>query len=525
MAGGSYLGITQYLAAELQPPHLAAITPTMALSDIYREAYTHDGIPNFFFDAQYLGVQQPAGYSGPDEDPALFPDYISAKAGQVTGSASLAFGYLSRPNDDPWYHERSPIYNADRITVPVEIIDSWHDGFVFGANEMYQALSKRRGVETELFVDPCTHKGCGAPFDPETAPANLANQEAVVFEFLRKYLQPEAASPQRPQVRAYVQGTNKWLDTTDWPPPGSGLRSFYLAPTGLNDTVPAAGEQSYFTNPTAGLSMSFDDYGTIAASPYIPTDQRLEDEQGLTWRTPVVDQPVTLAGSGDLHLVAASSADNTDWIAKLSDVGPDGSEAIITSGMLRASYRELDASRSTPAVPHHLDADPKPLEPGKFYDFDVAIWPTAYELAKGHSLQLRLTTFDFPTHLPGTVTASLDDPSSTMFTPLPPATNTVRLGGADPSSLRMTVLGAGAPAQAVAGTHHAATTCRTRVSFKLPPRARSYRVWVGKRRVRATRDGRRVVVRVAARSRVRLVARTHSGRQVVERRRAAACSD
>src|SRR6476646_4418003 len=71
MTGGSYLGITQYLAAEQQPPHLSVITPEVALSDLYREGYTHDGIPNFFFDAQYLGVQQPAGYTGVNTDPTL----------------------------------------------------------------------------------------------------------------------------------------------------------------------------------------------------------------------------------------------------------------------------------------------------------------------------------------------------------------------------------------------------------------------------------------------------------------------
>ena len=46
MAGGSYVGITQYLAAEQQPPHLAAITPAVAISDLYRDGFAHGGIPN-----------------------------------------------------------------------------------------------------------------------------------------------------------------------------------------------------------------------------------------------------------------------------------------------------------------------------------------------------------------------------------------------------------------------------------------------------------------------------------------------
>ena len=36
--------------------------------------------------------------------------------------------------------------------------------------------------------------------------------------------------------------------------------------------------------------MTFDDQGTVAITPYIPIDQRVEEEQGLTWRTPALSQ-------------------------------------------------------------------------------------------------------------------------------------------------------------------------------------------------------------------------------------------
>ena len=115
----------------------------------------------------------------------------------------------------------------------------------------------------------------------------------------------------------------------------------------------------------------------------------------------MLEQPLTLTGPIALHLVAASTATDTDWYAKLADVAPDGSESIITEGALRASHRALDPAKSRPARPYHPHTDPKPIEPGRFYDYDIEIWPTAYELAAGHRLQLRLTSTDLPTHLPG----------------------------------------------------------------------------------------------------------------------------
>jgi uncharacterized protein len=442
MTGGSYLGITQYLAAERQPRHLKVITPVSALSDLYREGYTHEGIPNFFFDIQYLGVQQPAGLTGPNTDPGLFGEMIGAKIGQATVGPGIVFDYESRPNDGPFYHARSPVYRAKRIKVPVLIYDGWHDGFIFGADAMYRVLSKRRGVETQLYLDPCTHKGCGPPFDPETNPSNLESSEAVLFEFLRKYLVPKAEVPRRPRVRAYVQGSGRWRRTTRWPPPRSRARRLYLAPGGLSPTGPAKrSTRSFATNPADGLSMSFDQYGTVAASPYIPLDQRAAEEAGLTWRTPALTAPLTLTGSSRLHLVAASTANDTDWFAKVSDVAPDGSESIVTAGFLRASHRELDRARSAPDRPWHTNTHPTPIEPGRYYAYELAVWPTAYSLAKGHRLQLRVNSYDFPTHLPGTVRAGPDDPGATSFAPIPPATNTIAQGGRDASYLRVTALG------------------------------------------------------------------------------------
>src|SRR2546423_15445409 len=117
MAAGSYLGITQSRAAELQPPHLAVITPTMALADLYREGYTHEGIPNFFFDTQYLGVQQPLSLTGPNDDPGMADETVAAKIQQATPNPNLVFDYESRPDDGPFYRERSPPYRADGLRV------------------------------------------------------------------------------------------------------------------------------------------------------------------------------------------------------------------------------------------------------------------------------------------------------------------------------------------------------------------------------------------------------------------------
>lgn len=446
MSGGSYVGITQYKTAETDPPHLAAIAPNEALADIYNDAYAPGGIPSLSFDAQYLAVQGGPGLVTPNTDATMVPGTITAKQEQATGRP-IAFDYLENPFEDAFYWDRSPITQVGKIQVPVFVEDGWRDAFEAGDIRMFEALEARRGAPTYLNVGPCTHKGCGAPFAPTDNPPGQDNVEAQEMLFDQRYLMGMKGSD-LPRVRLYDQQANGYIDTTAWPPPQTRFEREYLghgtlSPTGLGSgsisgEPPAGSSASYFTNPAAGFSMSLDEQGTVAISPYVPTDQRLEEAQGLTWRTGTLTGPLTLAGPIALHLVAASSATDTDWFAKLADVAPDGSESIVAEGQLRASLRAL-APDSSPQEPRESLTTPQSLVPGRFYDFEIAIAPTAYTFEPGHRLQLRLTSNNLPNGLPGTLDLNLSDPAASPFVPIPPATNTVRFGGADGSSVLLPV--------------------------------------------------------------------------------------
>jgi putative CocE/NonD family hydrolase len=319
---------------------------------------------------------------------------------------------------------------------------------------MFEALQKRK-ARTYLNIGPCTHKGCGGAFAPTDNPPGQDNVEAQEIRFDQRYLMGMKV-PDLPRVRLYDQQAATYIDASAWPPPRTGFERKYLAQGAIQARRPAsASTQSYFTDPAAGLSMSLDEQGTVAISPYVPTDQRLEDGQGLTWRSSALASSLTLAGPIALHLVASSSAPNTDWFAKLSDVAPDGSESIVSEGQLRASLRAL-ARGSTPEEPLEALTKPEWLTPGRFYDFEIALAPTTYRFAAGHRLQLRLTSDNMPNGLPGTIDLDLNDPSASPFVPVPPATNTVRLGGRDGSSLLLPVFGAARPAHHARHHHRAA---------------------------------------------------------------------
>ena len=416
MAGGSYVGITQYLAAEQRPPHLAAITPAVAISDLYREGYTHGGIPNLFFDAQYIGVQGAPGAAGANTDPSLLADTLAAKAGQ-SAVGTIAFDYLARPNDDDFYRDRSPIYHARRDRGP-------------GAH--HRRLARRAAARRAGDVpaarapqgrrDAAVRRPVHAQGMRRAARAAHDRQGRLRRERARLRVPPEA-----PRGRARSEAAAGRVLR-----PGARrvrAREVVAAAGGRASSGSSSGPARRSTSriPPPGFSMAFDRFGTVAASPYVPTDQRLEGPQGLTFRTPALEKPLSLAGPLALHLVAASTRDRHRLAREARDVAPDGTESIITDGALRASHRALDRKRSTRGRPYHTHTDPQPIEPGRFYEYDVEIWPTAYELAPGHRLQLRLTSTDLPTHLPGSIAFDRNDPAAAQINLFSPATNTVKL--------------------------------------------------------------------------------------------------
>jgi predicted acyl esterase len=127
-------------------------------------------------------------------------------------------------------------------------------------------------------------------------------------------------------------------------------------------------------------------------------------------------------------------------VRETPDVAPDGTENIVAEGQLRASLRAL-APGSTPTEPRHPLVNPKPLTPHQFYDFQIALQPTAYTFAAGDKLQIRVTSGDIPNSVPGTVFLDTNNPTTPLFTPLPPTVNTVMLGGRDGTSLLLPMLG------------------------------------------------------------------------------------
>jgi putative CocE/NonD family hydrolase len=82
-------------------------------------------------------------------------------------------------------------------------------------------------------------------------------------------------------------------------------------------------------------------------------------------------------------LYAASSARDTDFVVRLSDVHPDGRALVLSEGILRARYR------------HGFDRT-ELLEPNEVAEYRIRMYPTSNLFRRRHRIRLDVTSSSFP---------------------------------------------------------------------------------------------------------------------------------
>jgi putative CocE/NonD family hydrolase len=114
-----------------------------------------------------------------------------------------------------------------------------------------------------------------------------------------------------------------------------------------------------------------------------PRDQRPVEVCSLTYTTSELSQDLEVTGPLVVRAYVSSTAEDTDFVARLTDVWPDGRSILIADGILRARYREGKTR-------------PVPLRPGEIYLISVDLWSTSNVFRKGHRIRLSITSSNFP---------------------------------------------------------------------------------------------------------------------------------
>jgi putative CocE/NonD family hydrolase len=103
----------------------------------------------------------------------------------------------------------------------------------------------------------------------------------------------------------------------------------------------------------------------------------------LVYELPALEQPLTIAGPISAVLYASSSARDTDWFVRLSEVDETGEVFFLVEGKVRARYRN---STRTPEL----------LQPDAIYRYDLDLWQTGIEVPAGRTLRVEIASASFP---------------------------------------------------------------------------------------------------------------------------------
>jgi putative CocE/NonD family hydrolase len=434
MYGFSYPGASQWLPATLRPPHLVAIVPAMTSSD-YHDGWTYEGgalDQSFAEDWPMTTIANSHVRRYPDgaaidavmnqavaeeftkwywflplkDFPPLFPNDARV--------ARYFYDWLKHPDNDAYWQRWSLRPRYGEITVPALHFDGWYDIFIDGALENFNGMRTQGGSKLarenqQLVVGPWLH----IPWLQEVGQIDFGPQAANPVDSLQlrwfdHWLKGvDNGADKDPKVRIFTMGANEWRSADSWPLPGTRYEKLYLHSRGNANTSDGDGWLSARAprgergegrghgkhREAATDSFTYDPTDPVpsiggrfqASVPGGPYDQRplLGRPDVLVYTTEPLAKDTDVTGPIAVTLYAASSARDTDFVAKLEDVYPDGTSMLIELGIQRARYRESETH-------------PTLIEPGRIYRYDIHVWPTSNLFKAGHRIRLEISSSNFP---------------------------------------------------------------------------------------------------------------------------------
>ncbi len=417
MVGCSYLGAVQWLAAIADPPHLRAIFPQCVFAN-GRHFFYFGGT----FDLSWIGwlydrLPDLKRHRSPDENPAAqkedFPPWEANKwqwlkylplndFPLLKEFCPYYYEWIAHPDDGSFWDFANIEKFHKNVSVPAYNLTGWYDDGYGQPGAIFNFLGMKANGKTEaarkgqkLIIGPWTH--CNGESsksgDLDFGPQAIIDIDALALRWFDYWLKDiDDGIMKEPPVRLFVMGDNKWRDEKEWPLSRAESIPFYLHSNGSANSHWGCGflsrekpegekPDSFVYDPSNPVTDYF--FEEPGARDLKPIEVR---NDVLVYTSDPLEKDMEVTGSINAHIYASSSAKDTDFIVKVSDVHPDGYSQNITpplSGVIRARYRE---SESVPSL----------LTPGHIYKFTIGLTFTSHVFKKGHRLRVSITSSYFP---------------------------------------------------------------------------------------------------------------------------------
>jgi putative CocE/NonD family hydrolase len=407
--GSSYMSATQLQAARERPPHLRALAPFEASSDLgegrsYRggafelgalltialQALGPGTIRRAAAAGNGLGLSVKDALRGLDRLPEL------ARAG-VAGLAEIDVVRKAAPYVLQWAAASDPdgeLWRRLRLTdayagmpYPMLHLTSWYDQFHVGTLANFEGMVAAGGdaaAEQRLIVGPWNHyvprgSTMGVLRVGETyfGASALIDMDRLQLAWFDRHLKGKGTGwPFRKPVRLFVMGRNAWRDEDAWPLARARTRELHLGEGTLSWEPAAAGAEAEFVHdgadpvPTRGGAHLVLD----ALCPQGPVDQagvQARDDV-LVYSGAPLDADLEVTGWVEAALWVDADAQVADFAVVLSDVAQDGRCLNVCDGYARVA--------------------------GGGGEVTVRLGATAHVFLAGHALRVHVAGSCFPRH-------------------------------------------------------------------------------------------------------------------------------
>lgn len=416
MYGGSYVGMTQWRPATLTPPHLTAIFPRVAYSDLFHNWVYTGGAFQLAFNQRWLAVQmhtrtgqtQYLWFDPPNHLLTLFRHLPLMTGDEAGGRVNPTYKEWIRHSTYDDYWKATSVRNKyPQVDAAAYNWGGWFDVFLQGATDNFVGVTKdgksdRARQSQKMLIGPWIHSSSGRRVgDVDFGPAADIEARPVAVRWFDYWLKGiDNGIMREPPVKIFVMGENVWRDEREWPLARTQYTKYYFGSKGkanslwgdgtLAPTAPAKGAPSdrfvYDPNnpvPTLGGATCCGE--AVTPVPMGPRDQRpaARRDDVLVYTTAPLDRDVEVTGPVQVKLYASSTAPDTDFTAKLVDVFPNGFAMNVADGIIRARYRESWEKTSL-------------MTPGRVYEFTIDLWSTSNVFKKGHQIRVEISSSNFP---------------------------------------------------------------------------------------------------------------------------------
>ena len=378
MWGVSYPGVTALSTAATRPPHLKAIVPIHATSDLYRGVVSLGGTASGFWMRADWGPRM-AAYN---LMPPLLHDgqrrWQDVWAEHLTGNTPWLEAFTAHPGFDDFWCSR--VADMANIVCPTFNICGWRDLYSDCTPRDHQQINAPK----KLMIGAWKHE---FPDTGKEAPAAGLREMERWFERWLKGT-PNGIEHEAPMAM-FVQGRRGlWRSEQDWPPKRQNALELFMHSDGALAKQPGdASASSHHTyDPTVGIHSLLWDPWTTSLDPTHVRDHSADDARSLCFTGSVLTEPMELIGTVQARIDLAASVLPLNLVVKLSAVDSNGQSTLITTGWADLSSQTSAGLRS---------------------GVHVELRATAYRLEAGQRLRVALSCADFPriwpTPLPGSL--------------------------------------------------------------------------------------------------------------------------